>query len=74
MENVLEADRPAHAPEILTPDQAASYLKVSVAWLNKARLDGDGPAFFKLGDSPNSKVRYRKSAIESWCELRELSR
>jgi predicted DNA-binding transcriptional regulator AlpA len=47
---------------LLTPPEVAAILKVSLSWLAKARMRGDGPAFLKIGRA----VRYRMSAIEEY--------
>lgn len=38
---------------------AAKLLEVSVAWLQKKRTEGGGPAYIKLGNKLKSPVRYR---------------
>jgi Helix-turn-helix domain len=45
---------PAKCDEMLTPEEFAKVLKVSLSWLAKARKRGDGPPFFRAGRS----VRY----------------
>jgi predicted DNA-binding transcriptional regulator AlpA len=47
---------------LLTPREAAHVLKVSVSWLAKARMSGDGPAFIKIGRS----IRYSELALLQW--------
>ena len=44
---------------VLTPREAADFLRVSLSWLAKARMRGDGPAFVKFGRG----IRYRESAL-----------
>ena len=39
---------------LLTPKEAAQFLRVSESWLAKARMRGDGPPFMLFGRS----VRY----------------
>ena len=39
---------------LLTPREAAEFLRVSASWLAKARMRGDGPPFSKIGRA----VRY----------------
>ena len=51
------ANRPTATPILLTPKQAARYLNLSVSWLAKRRLAGDGPPYVKLGGA----VRLRGS-------------
>ena len=44
---------------LLTARDAADRLRLSLSWLAKARMRGDGPPFVKLGRS----VRYGESAL-----------
>ena len=50
---------------LLTAKEAARLLKVSVSWLAKARLRGDGPRYVKFGRSVKYQgldlIEYRKS-------------
>jgi hypothetical protein len=52
---------------LLTPTDGAKLLKVSLSWLAKARMRGDGPAFIKVGRS----VRYTEAALLQWLKLRQ---
>ena len=52
--------------ELLPPPPAAKVLKVSLSWLAKARLRGDGPRYVKIGRS----VRYPKSYIREYLRAR----
>lgn len=54
---------------LLTPTETAMVLGVSLSWLAKARLRGNGPSFVKLGRS----VRYRKSSIRDYLGARTRS-
>jgi excisionase family DNA binding protein len=47
---------------LLTPQDAAELLALSKSWLAKLRMNGDGPAFVKLG----RRVRYRLSDLQAW--------
>ena len=51
-----------HEPLLRDP-QAADYLNVSIAWLQRQRWLGTGPAYIKVGARA---VRYRKNDLESW--------
>ena len=55
-------DRPTTAPILLTPKQAARRLNLSVSWLAKRRLAGDGPPYVKLGGA----VRYVETSLQQW--------
>ncbi|MEM9626684.1 MAG: helix-turn-helix domain-containing protein [Pseudomonadota bacterium] len=37
-----------NSSRMMTPEQAAKYLGVTVGWLAKRRVDGDGPLYTKL--------------------------
>lgn len=47
---------------LLTPEEAARLLKVSMSWLAKARMHGDGPPFIKIGRS----IRYNETTLQQW--------
>jgi predicted DNA-binding transcriptional regulator AlpA len=51
---------------LLTPLETATSLGLSLSWLAKARLRGDGPLYIKLGRA----VRYRESAIRDYLKAR----
>ena len=46
--------------------QAAQTYGLSESWLEKLRIDGNGPKFAKLG----RKVMYRKCDFDHWIEAR----
>ena len=46
----------------LIPREAAAYLRVSVSWLAKARMRGDGPPYVKIGRA----VRYPESGLREY--------
>jgi len=46
----------------LSVRETAAYLKVSKSWLDKRRLDGNGPAYLKLG----RRVVYDVIGLETW--------
>jgi len=48
--------------ELLTPKEAARFLKLSESFLAKARMRGDGPRYRKLSRS----VRYTKPDLLLW--------
>ena len=58
----IESREPASVREpncgdrLLTPREAADFLRVSKSWLAKARMRGDGPPYVKVGRS----IRYRR--------------
>jgi len=52
---------PQDDPLLDTP-AAAIYADLSVSTMNKKRLDGSGPVYYKIGRC----VRYRKSDLDHW--------
>jgi predicted DNA-binding transcriptional regulator AlpA len=60
--------KPTLAPfeRLLTPSETADLLGVSLSWLAKARLRGDGPRYIKIGRA----VRYPESAIRDYLKAR----
>jgi excisionase family DNA binding protein len=57
------------AAELLTQQQLADELQVSVRTLERWRQEGTGPAFIRVGRSP----RYRRSDIDAWLERQRRS-
>jgi predicted DNA-binding transcriptional regulator AlpA len=52
----------AGIPVLLLPEEAAKLLKLSLSWLAKARMHGDGPPYMKVGRS----IRYSETALLQW--------
>jgi predicted DNA-binding transcriptional regulator AlpA len=60
--------KPAAPPlSLLSPKEAAKFLKVSVSWLAKARMRGDGPPYIRIGRS----IRYSEAALLQWLKSRQ---
>jgi len=57
----------APAIMLLTANDAAKVLKVSLSWLAKARMRGDGPPYVKIGRS----IRYTETALIQWMKSRQ---
>ena len=51
----------------MTPKEAAHFLRVSLSWLAKARMRGDGPPYIKIGRS----IRYAEAALLQWMKSRQ---
>jgi predicted DNA-binding transcriptional regulator AlpA len=65
----IKPDKPIAAIErLLTPKEAAHFLRVSLSWLAKARMRGDGPPYIRV--SPRS-IRYTEAAVIQWMKLRQ---
>jgi predicted DNA-binding transcriptional regulator AlpA len=52
---------------LLTANEAAMLLKVSLSWLAKARMRGDGPPYICVGRS----IRYAEAALIQWMKSRQ---
>ena len=59
---------PSAGNEYLTVGEAAEYLRISPKTLERWRVDGSGPQFFKAGPGLRSRVLYRQSDLENWLE------
>jgi excisionase family DNA binding protein len=62
---------PAHTGDLkmqplLTQDEAAELLRLSVRTVERLRVSGRGPKFLKAGKS----VRYRECDLVAWVEAR----
>ena len=47
---------------LLKPKDAAKFLKLSLSWLAKARMRGEGPPYIKFSKS----IRYSEVALLEW--------
>ena len=52
---------------LITPDEAAAILRVSLSWLAKTRMRGDGPAYVRVGRS----IRYTELGLQQWMKARQ---
>lgn len=50
--------------ELYTTREAATFLRLGKPTLERYRLTGKGPRYFKLG----ATVRYRREELEAWLE------
>ena len=64
----MSANAPALSgtDELLTCEEAARAIRLSVSTMERMRLDGSGPPFIKLGTGKRARVVYRRSDIEAW--------
>ena len=56
-------------PALLTPKETAAKLKVSLSWLAKARMRGDGPPYISVGRS----IRYPETDLIQWMRSQRRS-
>lgn len=54
-------------PVLLTPQEAAQRLRLSISWLAKARMRGDGPPYIQIGRA----IRYTEAALIQWMKSRQ---
>jgi hypothetical protein len=59
--------QPIDVSPLLTAKDAAVRLKVSLSWLAKARMRGDGPPYICVGRS----IRYAEAALIQWMRSRQ---
>jgi hypothetical protein len=52
---------------LLTPKEASRLLRVSLSWLAKARMRGDGPPYMRIGRA----IRYAEAALIQWMKSRQ---
>ena len=52
---------------LVKPKETANRLKVSLSWLAKARMSGDGPPYIRVGRS----IRYSEAALLQWIKSRQ---
>jgi excisionase family DNA binding protein len=57
--------------QLLTRQQAAEYLQVSVSYLNRGAVDGSGPRMVKLG---HKTVRYKRAELDKWIERNSVGK
>ncbi len=57
----------AQLERLRTSKEAADFLRMSDSWLAKARMQGDGPAFIRVGRS----IRYSEAALLQWIKSRQ---
>ena len=65
--NKQHIDVSTHLSALLTPKEAGRLLKVSLSWLAKARMRGDGPPYICIGRS----VRYAETALIHWLKSQQ---
>jgi predicted DNA-binding transcriptional regulator AlpA len=49
-------------PKLLTERELCEYLGKSKAWAQRARVEGNGPPFVKIGRTP----KYPADTLEKW--------
>lgn len=65
MSGQMSIDSQNSIERLLSPAEAAKLLNVSISWLAKARMSGEGPEFVKIGRS----VRYSEPGIRKFTRL-----
>jgi excisionase family DNA binding protein len=63
--SVMNRQRDQGEEQLLTPQQAAKYLNISVRTLAEWRRRGIGPPSIKL---PSGARRYRRADLDRWIE------
>ena len=60
--NVLRDDLSSDGEKYYDTPEAVEYLKFSASMLNKRRMAGDGPIYFKVG----GRVVYARRDLDAW--------
>jgi predicted DNA-binding transcriptional regulator AlpA len=68
MSNALTNKQHLDLSPLLTAKEASRLLKVSVSWMSKSRMRGDGPPYIRI--SPRS-IRYAEAALIQWMKSRQ---
>lgn len=55
---------------LLSTKQAADYLGLKSQTLRRWRMQGDGPAYVRLGNTPRARVAYRNADLDLWLDQR----
>jgi hypothetical protein len=63
-------DRDDPQPKVLTPKQAAKYVRLSHRTLETMRTRGGGPPFAKYGEGRSARVVYRLCDLDAWIASR----
>ena len=63
-------NREAHADDLLTTAETATWLGVSRQWLEFGRIRDYGPKFVRMAPQV---IRYRRSEVMAWLKEREHS-
>ena len=59
--------------ELLTSAETAALLGIKPNTLEIWRCKSRGPAFVKMGDTPQSPIRYRRSKVMEWLERQSFA-
>ena len=59
--------------DLLSSKEAATLLGIKSNTLEIWRHQGRSPPYLKLGDSPQSTVRYQRSAVIAWAAQRSFT-
>lgn len=66
----IHTKTPTPTEQFLNTIDAAEMLCLSPRTLERMRIEGGGPQFFKAGPGKRSRVLYRQSDLISWLEAR----
>jgi Helix-turn-helix domain len=64
--SIKSVREPHRGDRMLTPEEAANFLRLSESWLAKARMRGDGPPYAKYGRA----IRYPESGLIGYTKSR----
>ena len=56
-------------PNLLKESQVATYLNISIAWLQRQRWLGEGPPYLRI----NRSIRYDIAALAAWLDAHRIA-
>lgn len=68
----MSANAPA-LPELLTTQEAADFLRLSVPTLERMRASGSGCRYRKLGPGKRARVVYARADLVAWLEAQAFT-
>lgn len=68
----IHTTTPTDFEQFLNTADAAKLLQLSPRTLERMRVEGGGPPFFKAGPGKRSRVLYQRSDVIEWLSLRSF--
>ena len=68
------SEEPGFPKQWLSTKEAATRLNLKPDTLNQWRYRGFGPVYYRMGDGPGARCRYRSDDLDRWIAGRRRSR
>ena len=66
MEHDTKRNLNGNAKAYLTTTEAAQHVRLSARTLERFRVEGTGPTYYKAGDGKRAKVLYTLKNLDDW--------